>query len=166
MEDPTLVRVREGGSDLDPEVQHGFRRQPVCRQQRVERFAFDRLHGDVGLAIGLAHFEHGADVRMVQGGGGTRLVQQAGARDGVLHAMRRQHLERDFPLELLVASTVDDAHAPGADRVEHRVVGESPADHGPEGTSVAGAEAEAGKPASAHLSRLSTQASRRRGAAS
>ena len=77
VEDPTLVRVREGGSDLDAEVQHGFRGQPVPRQQRVERLAFDGLHGDVGLAIGLAHLEHGADVRMVQGGGGTRLVQQA-----------------------------------------------------------------------------------------
>lgn len=60
---------------------------------------------------------------MLEGRCRLGLLNEAPLTFGIREELRRQHLERNIPLQLDVVSTVDDAHAPAADLVEHLVVG-------------------------------------------
>ena len=56
----------------------GQRKRAPPREGLAERFAFQKLHGDVGRAIiGLAGFVNGDDVRVANAPRGTRLILKA-----------------------------------------------------------------------------------------
>ena len=80
------------------------------RQQRVDferapgdevlqRQAVQKLHGDEALAVVLADFVNGADVGMVQRGGGTRFAPETFERLGILRDIVGQKLEGDEAAE-------------------------------------------------------------------
>jgi len=106
----------------------------------VEGVARDQLHRDVvdrfggrfgvsarpaGPDLVVADLVDGDDVRVVQGGGRPGLGDEAAHPLLVADQLRRQDLERDAPLELLVLRDVDLAHAAGAERADDAVMGDA-----------------------------------------
>ena len=80
VDDPFLVRGREGVADLEPVV-HGLARRRRTRDQpRAQGLAFEQLHGRVGHAFLAAEVEDGQDARV--GEGGHRLGFALEAREG------------------------------------------------------------------------------------
>ena len=74
-------------------LRHGKRTPP--REGLAERFAFQKLHGDVGRAvIGLAGFVNGDDVGVMNAPRGSRLILKAQQEVGVIQQLAVQDLER------------------------------------------------------------------------
>ncbi len=64
-------------------LRHGKRTPP--REGPTKRFAFQKLHGDVGRAvIGLAGFVNGDDVRVVNAPRGSRFILKTQQELGVI----------------------------------------------------------------------------------
>ena len=96
----------------------GSRGQPLEHGLPLEQ-----LHRDERLAIVLFDLVNGADVGMIQGGGGLGFaLQQAQRRRGVGQLLR-QELERHPPAELEILGLIHHAHAPAADHRHDAVVG-------------------------------------------
>jgi hypothetical protein len=98
-----------------------------CRQRArgesgAERRAFDELHDDERLVIGLAHLVDSADVRVIQCGRGACLAYEPLASIRIAERRGRKHLDRHDAVELVVVSAVDLTHAAGAEPVENAVV--------------------------------------------
>ena len=77
----------------------------------------------------LADLVNGADVGMVQGGGGTRLAAETFQRLRVLGDVVRQKLERDKAAEASVLGFVHDAHTAAAELADDTVVRDRRIDH-------------------------------------
>ncbi len=92
MHDAAVVRVGQRVGQVQGVPHRLPDRQRLARQTHVQPFAFDQFHGDVGLAGGFAHVVDRADVRVIQLGGRTRLLQQPRARRRVREAPGGQHL--------------------------------------------------------------------------
>ncbi len=71
----------------------------------------------------------GANVGMVEGGGGLGFALEALERLMVLGHFLRQEFERHEAVELRVLSFVDDTHAPAAQLLQDAVVGDGCAGH-------------------------------------
>ena len=93
--DAARVGVRERVGQLLAVAQDLLDGQRALGQARAQRLPLDQLHGDVGLAVGLADFVDRADVRMVELRGEARLAQQARARGVVGQRLGGQDLEGD-----------------------------------------------------------------------
>ena len=94
----------------------------------LQRLAFQALHDDEGLALVLADVVDGADVRMVQGGGGAGLALEALERLLIAGELRRQELEGHEAAQARVLGLVDHAHAAAAQLVDDAIVRDRPAD--------------------------------------
>ena len=86
-----------------------------ARDQLVQWLAIHQLHHDIGLAVLLANFVDGDDVRMVQGRSCFGLLHEAGAAVGIGTACFGQQLDGDETIQALVPSLVDPPHAAFAD---------------------------------------------------
>ena len=95
-----------------------------------QRAAFQILHGDEGAAVLLADVVNGADVGMVQSGGGPRFALEPAQRLPVARQVVRQELEGHEATESSVLRFVDHAHAAAAELLDDAVVGEGLADQG------------------------------------
>ena len=78
----------------------------------------------------LADLVDGADVGMIQSRGCAGLPQQPGPGGSVVEAGLRQDLDGHVPIELLVVSAVDHAHAAFAELFCDLIMTERLADHG------------------------------------
>ena len=96
----------------------------------LERLPFEKLHGDEGLALVLVDVVDGADVGVVEGGGGTRLALEAFPGLVTREQPLGEELESHLSPQARVLGLVDDAHAPAAQLLEDAVVGDGLADHG------------------------------------
>src|SRR5262249_8882683 len=111
--DPGLVRGGERGGDLRRDVEGGGRREPVAIQPLAQRLAVNELRDDVAASTRLADLpnpENREDVRMVERGGGARLLLEAAHASGVPGELGGQQLERDLAAELRIFSQVNFAH--------------------------------------------------------
>jgi hypothetical protein len=87
---------------------HGSGPDPV-----LYAFAFQQLHYDHGLMLVFFHVMNGANVGMVQCGGGPGLTLKTGQHVWVACDVRRQKLESHKAMQPDVFGFVDHAH-PGA----------------------------------------------------
>ena len=103
----------------------------------LQRFSAQQLHNEVRLPFLFADVVDGADVGVVQGGGGPGLAQEAlmgevdaGMRSahgrGAGWRLRNQEavgdeLESDFAFEPGIERAVDVTHAAGANLIDHSV---------------------------------------------
>jgi hypothetical protein len=102
-------------------VGHG---QRAACQALLERLALVVAHGDEDLPVrGLVDLVDGADVGMVERGGGLCLGAKAGPGLWILRQVERQELERDHPAQVRVLGLVDHAHGARAHPFEDPVVG-------------------------------------------
>lgn len=77
----------------------------------LQCLAFQKFHGDEGLALRLADVVNYADIRMIQGRSGTRLSLKAIQCLLIARQLRRQKLERDVATEAGVFGFVNDTHS-------------------------------------------------------
>ena len=81
-----------------------------------KRFPFDVLHDDRSPSVGFDdHLVDGADVRMLERGGGPRLPDQPVPCRGVSGLVGRNELDGDVSIEGQVARQVDRSHPPGTE---------------------------------------------------
>jgi hypothetical protein len=93
--------------------------RPALVQQPAEVRSLDPAHRDVEAAVVVACVVDGDHVRVVELRGHARLAHEAGPEPLVARELRRDHLERDDPVELAVAGAIDHAHAAAArDRLD------------------------------------------------
>ncbi len=72
---------------------HGKRAPP--REGLAERFAFQKLHGDVGRAvIGLAGFVNGDDIYVMNAARGSRFILKTQQEFGIIQQLAAQDFER------------------------------------------------------------------------
>src|SRR5215472_14650275 len=117
-----MSRVKRIG-DLNSEIEQLLHIGPVARQIAVERLAFNQLHGDEILAVGLADFVDDADVRVIERRGGARFELEALQRLLMLRQVFGEELQRDAATELNVLSNPHRSHAAGAEALEHLIMG-------------------------------------------
>ena len=92
------------------------------RLPRGQRRAVDDLHGDEQAIVPGADVEDGDDVGMADARHRLRLAHQPRAQlDVELGELRAHQLERHLALQLRIERAVDDAHAAGAEHLEHAI---------------------------------------------
>ena len=112
MNDAFLVGRFQSVRDLARVVQRGLQ-----RDRPLERCAIDQFHHQRAILYAI----NGRDVGMVQCGKHLGLALEAGHAFRVTGERIRQHLQRDFTLQLGVFGAINLAHAPRADRREDLV---------------------------------------------
>src|SRR5262249_33899018 len=118
MDDAARVRVCEPEQHL-PDQHDRARRSEPGRVQLGQRPALDELHDNVGPPPVNPEIQDGNAVDMVQPADGAGLPVKARYRRLRFRHFLVQEFQRDLFAELHALATVDDAHAAGADGVEH-----------------------------------------------
>ena len=116
MDEPLRVRGGERGRELlhEPRRARGLKR-PFGREQRLEVRAVDEPHREVELAARLAGLVDRYDVGVLDAREAARLAHEALARDGIVRALWRDHLDRRDAIERRLPSAIHDAHAAAAE---------------------------------------------------
>ena len=108
--DPFFMGSRQTVGNLHADLDRLFERN--VRTFRTQRLPFHKFHHDEHLRFVLFRAVDGADVRMIQRGGGFRLLDEAGLillRGGEVGG---KELERDMALQGCILGLVDNAHPP------------------------------------------------------
>ena len=95
----------------------------------LQRVAIEKFHGDEGLAVLLVDFVDGADVGMVQSGGGFGFTLEAGEGLRILGDIVGQEFQSDEAAEFEVFGFVDYAHAAAAEFFEDAIVRDGLSEH-------------------------------------
>ena len=90
----------------------------------LQRLAFEKFHGDEGFAVFFADVVNGADVGMIERGGGLGFALEARESLRICGNSFRQKFERDEAQQADVFGFVDHAHAATAELFEDAVMGE------------------------------------------
>src|SRR5882724_11593250 len=85
-------------------------------------YALEKLHGDEASAALLADFVNGADVGVIQRGGGSRLTPKTLQGLRVLCQGLRQELQGHEPAQLHVLRFINHAHAAAAELLDDVVM--------------------------------------------
>ncbi len=129
MDDARHVRAAQPVGNLDSVLQRQIQREPALLDQLVERLAGDVLHHD-DVAVSIARdVVNRDDVRMVEGGGGARLLLESLPAFVAGEIIGPDDLQGDGPVETGVVGLVDDAHAALADLFENTEASEDLALH-------------------------------------
>ncbi len=122
--DLLLVRSRQARRHLRRDLEHAAHQHPLAGQRVAHLLAANQLHRDVGAPVDLADLVNDRDVRMLERGGGLRLLDEAPTPIGVVRQIVGQDLERDIAIQPRVGGAVDNAHAAAADLFSDTVVPE------------------------------------------
>ena len=95
----------------------------------LQRHPVQKLHGDERLLATLADVVNGADVGMVESGGGTSFTPETFQCQRVSGHVIRQELERNETTQLGVLGLVHDAHSTTAELFDDAVARDGLADH-------------------------------------
>src|SRR5207302_10704640 len=95
----------------------------------LEGHAFEVFHGDEASALALADLVNGANVGMVERGGGASFATEAPQGRGVLGDVVGKEFQGYEPAEREVFGLVDDSHAATAELLDDAVVRDGLADH-------------------------------------
>ena len=118
MDDAGAVCGRQGGRDLDRDVERLAQRQRLD-EPLIQRLALDVFHRDVGPAVWcLAALVGVADVRMIQGRGGASFLLEPLLTVGRWD-VGAQHLERHAAIQLAIARGIDLSHAAHAQQANN-----------------------------------------------
>ena len=124
MHDLLLVRARQAGGDLRPDLERAGRRELLTCQQVAQLVAADQLHRDEREPVGFADLVNDGDVRMLDRRGGLGLLDEAPAPIAVVRQVVGQDLERDIAVQPRVGGAIDHAHPAAADFFGNPIVAE------------------------------------------
>src|ERR1022692_1356212 len=132
MNDPFGVSRIQRVRNLDGQRQNqlGFHRSPS--DAMLQRHAIQKLHGDEGLVIVLADVVNGADVGVVESGGGASFTSETFQGLRVLRNVIGQELERNETTQFGVLGLVDYAHTAAAEFFDDAIARNGLADHWPQ----------------------------------
>ena len=122
MHDALVVGDIERIGNLDSDVEDLIQRKRMAVDLLGEAFAFEQLHGDEVLPIALLDGVDGADVGMVQPGGGARLLLEPLQSVCVPLEVAGQEFQRHVAAQPAVLGFVHYSHAAGAQLLQHGVV--------------------------------------------
>ena len=130
MDDPALVRRGETAADLGGEVDRGAERQRRSRNAVGECAAVEQFACGIGRAIVHADVVDGDDVGMRERGHRARFAVEPIAQFRIGNGGGREDFQGHVAVQSRVARPIDDAHAAGAQALEHAVVTDGAADQG------------------------------------
>src|SRR5712691_5444416 len=116
--------------DLPSEADYRIYRQTFRANALPQRLPLDVLHSDIDLAGVLADFVNGADMRMIERGGGARLLLEALENALVLGSLVGKKFQRHRAAESGVLGAVYHAHAAAAQLIEDAKMRKSLCQHG------------------------------------
>ena len=93
----------------------------------LQRLAFELLHHDEGLALVFADIVNGANIRMVQSGGGLGLALEPFERHVVGGEFFGKKFQGHEAVQVGVFGLIDDTHPSPAELLDHSIAG----DHAP-----------------------------------
>src|SRR5271156_2956512 len=96
----------------------------------LQRGAVQKLHGDEGFAALIVNLVDGANVGMIQRGGGLGFTLETAKRLRIFRYVVRQELQRDKPAEFYVLSLVNHTHAAATEFFDDPVVRDGLTDEG------------------------------------
>ena len=108
--------------DLNGIAERGADIQPAAADQMSERGARHVLHRDEVDTVGLPDLINRDDVRVVQGGSGSGLLNESLTSLSIDRAIGLEQLDRDGPAEARIDRAVDDAHPAFAERLQDLVM--------------------------------------------
>ena len=127
VDDALRVRGGDGGSDPGGVGKGAIEREPGRGNGAIERHAGDVLHDEeVDAAVLLDGVDRDA-VRVIERRRGARFAEQAAGRFRI--GRRRQHLDRDRPIQHRIAGAIDRPHPAFTQARVDGVVQEGGADH-------------------------------------
>jgi hypothetical protein len=123
--------LRMGGvecvGDIDGDFEEAIEREKAGTEERFEIRAFEILHDDVEEAVLRADFVDGADVGVIERGGGAGFAAKTFKGLRILGGFAGEKFEGDEAAELDVFGFVDDAHASATNAFEDAVTGQGSA---------------------------------------
>ena len=125
---PSAVGGIEGVGDFDGEVEEAIEFHGTASDEVLEGLPFETFHGDEGPSVFFADVVDGADVGMVESGGGFGFAAKAAERLRIFGEVVGKKFQGDEAVEAGVLSFVDDSHASAAEHLEDAVVGEGLSD--------------------------------------
>ena len=132
MNDLDRVRRRHRARRLDRDVDGLADAHPLAREPPRQRLAVQELHHDVrDFVLDHPDVDHLDDVRVMDGGGRARLIDEPQHQAGTLEVLALQHLHCDAAPQYRMLRQVHDAHRPVADQLAELVVVDFLPDHFP-----------------------------------
>ena len=129
MHDPLRVgRVQRIG-DFRRQLKHLFERQRLSAEQMLQRLSFQQFHGDEVLAVRFVDLVNGADVRVIERGGGKGFPLESFSGRGIILHFRGQKFQRDMAAQLEVFGFVDHTHPAAAELRQNAVMRDGFPDH-------------------------------------
>ncbi len=129
MDDAGGVGGVEAVGNLDAPVEEGFDVERAAGDFVFQSLAIEEFHGDEVAAFEFVNFVDGADVGVIQGGGGLCFALETLESLRVAGEIFGEKFQRDETAELGVFGFVDDAHSAAAEFFQDAVVGDGLADH-------------------------------------
>ena len=114
MDDPGLVGGFERIGDLDCNFEGLSPGQRLPRNHVLERLPFQQLHHDEGLTLELVNFVDGANVGVVETGGGTGFALKALQGLRVADQIGREELQGNASTQSEILGAVNHSHAAAA----------------------------------------------------
>src|SRR6202790_2156403 len=123
-----MRRIQSIGS-LNRQWQNRFVAHRTTAYAMLERHPVQELHHDERTIDVLADFVNGADIRMVEGRGGTRLAAETCQDLRVLLQIVGQKLQRNETAQLQVLGFIHHTHPATAELLDDAIVRDGLADH-------------------------------------
>jgi hypothetical protein len=114
MDDACGVGGVEAVGNLDAPVEEGFDVERAAGDIVFQRLAVEKFHGDEVAAFEFVNFVDGADVGVIEGGGGLRFALETLEGLRVAGKIFGEKFQSDETAELGVFRFVDDAHSAAA----------------------------------------------------
>ncbi len=123
MDDAFGVRRVESVGNFDGNLKNAFQLYRTALDGVFEGHAIEEFHGDECFALLLTDVVDGADIRVIQCGGGLRFALETRQSLGILGNFVRQKFQSDEAMEARVFRFVDDSHSAAAQFFHNAVVG-------------------------------------------
>jgi len=128
MDNTAAVRGIQGIGEFDGDIENSIEFQGLASDQVLQGYAVEKLHDDEGFSVLLADVVDGADVGMIESGGGLRFALEASKGLRIVGDVVGKKFEGDAAVKAGVFGFVNDSHAAAAQPLDDSVVGDGSAD--------------------------------------
>ena len=116
--------------DFDADFEKAIEFERAAGDDVLECRAVEKFHGDEGAAVIFTDVVDGADIRVIERGGGAGFTLEPIERLGIVSEIVGKKFESDEAAEASVFSFVDDAHSAAAEFFDDAVMRDGLADQG------------------------------------